>query len=970
MSEHSELHFGPFCLQSRHGPLLREGQPVRLQPKALSLLWTLAQQAGEVLTKAALLDAVWPGSPVGDTALSFQVQALRRALGDDQHAEPVYIATTHRVGLRFIAPVRRGVARPPAATVAPPLFGRQAELHTLRALLTQAAAGQPQRVFITGEAGLGKTALVQAFVAEAEAEGHLLLRGQCAEQGGESEPYRPLLTALSRLLRDAPDDSLLDRMQRLAPSWLVQMPGLLPTAEYAALQRATAGVRKERMLRELGEVLEQLAARQTLLLVLEDLHWCDTATLDFLAWLAQQPGPGRCLLVLTLRPVEAIVAAHPARTLQLALQGRGQARELPLAPLDYAAVQQWLAYRLPEPPGPTLCQRVYARSEGHPLFLTQLSQHLAEHGVAAVADALLPDGLRELILMQLRQLEPAALQLLEAAAVAGPVFAAAGVAAALGLTPEAAEQTLERLAERQHFVADQGLAIWPDGTVGGQFGFRHSLYGEVLYAGLPASRRARLHRLLAERLEAAYGARATEVAGDLARHFAQGGVREKALRYRIHTARHALRCLAFAAVRQDVADGLALLDALPAGPAHDHAELALRVVAACAQQAEFGYATTHSHEHFDRIPLLLERATDPTVLEPALWAMWLQRYFQARFEDAVWYAGQVRALGKRLGQPVLEAAGCAWGGISLHVMGRVLESDRQSARAARLLAAREGPRELIECSVLLSRSLTRWLLGYPDQALQQAEASCALAVALDNPVTHCLVRLGALGSVLTYRRDWARLSEEAARSIELCDRYGHRDGLNWAERQRVLALCFGNDPEQGLALLPPLIETSRRQGQPLGVTMDCTHAAEVWLRLGRTAEARALLDEAWAALRQLGARVWEPEVIRTEGELLRVREGEQSAAAESCFLRAAQLARTRQVRSHQLRAECSLARVYRARGRADKALALLQPLVAGFREGRDSADLREALALVAALKAEAPAKKKALRGSWGQSYRP
>lgn len=956
MSEHHELHFGPFCLQSRHGPLLREGQPLRLQPKALALLWTLAQQAGEVLTKAALLDAVWPGMAVGDAALSFQVRALRRVLGDESLTEPVYIATAHRVGLRFIAPVRRGPAQSSTPMLAPPrLFGRQAELRTLHALRAQAAAGQTQRVFVTGEAGLGKTALVEAFLAEALAAeaGTVVLRGQCAEQGSGSEPYRPLLTALSRLLREAPDGGWIDLMRRVAPSWLVQMPGLLPGPDYIALQRATAGVRKERMLRELGEALEQLAAQRPLLLVLEDLHWCDAATLDFLAWLARQPGPARCLWVLTLRPVDAIVAAHPSRPLQLALLGRGQAQELPLALLDYPAVQQWLEHRLPDAASAALCERVYARSEGHPLFLTQLSHHLAEHGATAAADALLPDGLRALILMQLRQLEPAALALLEAAAVAGPVFAAAGVAAALGVAAEAAELTLEQLAGHQHFVAARGLAIWPDGTVGGQFGFRHSLYGEVLYGSLPSSRRARLHRLLAERLEAAYGARATEVAGDLARHFAQGGLRAKALHYRIHTARHALRCLAFDSVHRDVADGLALLDALPAGPARDHAELALRVVAACAQQAEFGYATVHSHEHFDRIPLLLEGATDPAVLEPGLWAMWLQRHFQGRFEDAVWYAGQVRALGKRLGQPVLEAAGDTWAGITLLIMGRVAEADRRGARAARLLAAREGPRELIECSVLLNRSLSRWLVGYPEQALRMAEDACALAEALDNLVTLSLVRLGSLGSLLTYRRDWARLQAEAEHSIAFCERHGHRDGLSWAQRQRALALCFGDDPEQGLVQMPGLIETSRRQGQPQGVTMDCTHAAEAWLRLGRPAEARAALDEAWAALRHLGARVWEPEAIRVEGELLVLQEGAGSVAAESCFLRAAQLARSRRARLQQLRAECSLARVYRANGGADRALALLQPRLASFREGRDTVDLREALALMAALRAEA-----------------
>jgi len=952
MSEHSELQFGPFCLKSRHGPLLKDGVEVRLQPKATALLWALAQQAGLVMSKASLMDAVWPTTVVSEDALGFQVQALRRALGDDIE-QPRYIATAHRVGFRFIAPVHRGQAAP-ATTAAAPLFGRQAELQTLRQLLEKSALGASQQVFITGEAGLGKTALVEAFIAESLARDPqaIVVRGQCTEQSGESEPYRPLLEAMSRLLRDAPDSSWIELMRRTAPSWLLQMPALLPPAEYAALRRTTAGVRKERMLREMAEALDQLGARRQLLLVLEDLHWCDSATLDLLGWLAQQPGASRRLLVVTMRPVDAILAEHPARQFQLALQSRARALELPLAPLDYAAVQQWLAHRLPGEADARRCEKVFERSEGHPLFLTQITQYLVEQGGDAPADELLPQGLQDLILMQVNRLQPAQLRLLEAASVAGVAFSAAAAAAALGIELDAAEVELERLSDSQRFVAAEGLAIWPDGTVSGQFRFRHALYGQVIRRHLPDSRRARLHRLMAERAEAAYGARAPEVASELALHFEQAGLLSKALHYRIHTARKALAVLAFDVVRRDTEHGLTLLASLPAGGERDRAELALRVIAAAAQQAEFGYATAHSLVHFDRIPLLLEGVSEPALLEPALGAMWLQRHFQGRFEDAVWYAGQVRALGQSLKHPVLQACGEVWGSLSLHVMGRVVESARHSTRAARLLAA-AGSKELLDCSALLSRSLTRWLLGFADQALQLSEQACALAEELGNPTTLCLMRVGALGSVLNYRRDWARLLAESTTTIELCERYSHRDGLNWAQRQRALALCFGETPQEGLDELWPLVSFNVKQGMVLGVPMDCVHAAEAHLRLGQLDRARHALDQAWGIMRHHRNTVWEPEALRVEGEFLLAEQGPDSEAAESCFLRAAQLARTRRVRSQQLRALLSLARVYEATGRGAQALGLLQPLCASFKEGRQSVDLLDARNLMTQLKTTA-----------------
>ena len=174
MPETTEIHFGPYRLRGPQGPLLRERQEVKLMPKTLAVLWELVRQAGKVVTKAALLTAVWSQTVVGEDALGFQIQTLRRALGDNTK-QPRYIATVHRLGYRFIAPLgtvpsvpspQSPVLNQPRPVQLPtewPFFvGRDPELEQLQHLFAKTLHGERQVVFVIGEAGIGKTTLVES----------------------------------------------------------------------------------------------------------------------------------------------------------------------------------------------------------------------------------------------------------------------------------------------------------------------------------------------------------------------------------------------------------------------------------------------------------------------------------------------------------------------------------------------------------------------------------------------------------------------------------------------------------------------------------------------------------------------------------------------------------------------------------------------------------------------------------------
>jgi predicted ATPase len=318
-------------------------------------------------------------------------------------------------------------------------------------------------VFVTGEPGIGKTALVDTFLAQVGAATPLwLAHGQCIAHYGAGEAYLPVLDALGRLGWAPGGKRVVEVLGQHAPTWLTQMPALLSAAESEAVQRRVGGVTRERMLRELGEAVEVLTAERPLVLVLEDLHWSDYATLDLLAWLAQRREPARFLLIGTYRPVEVIVREHPLGELAQTLTLRGQSSALALELLTTAEVAQYLALHFGETPGTAdLAQAVYRHTNGNPLFMvtvveTLVQQRAGREGVGATVLGV-PESLRLMIEQQLTGLSVEEQRVLEAASVAGMVCSAAAVAAGAGATVEEVEEQCVGLVRRGLCPAGTGL---------------------------------------------------------------------------------------------------------------------------------------------------------------------------------------------------------------------------------------------------------------------------------------------------------------------------------------------------------------------------------------------------------------------------------------------------------------------------------------------------------------------------------
>jgi DNA-binding winged helix-turn-helix (wHTH) protein/tetratricopeptide (TPR) repeat protein len=559
MDADRSLTFEGYALDLANERLLHEGEVVPLAPKAFAVLRRLVEDGGQVVTKKELLRAGWANTHVTDGVLKVRILEIRSALGDDP-AAPRFIETVARRGYRFIARRTRASRTPAADSARGPLVGREDVLTQLTSRLDAARSGQRQIVFLSGEAGIGKTSVLNEFLARIEIDSDLLIApGACLEHYGVAEAYLPVLEALGRLLREPIGQRLIRLLETHAPTWLVQLPSIEGAGDRQGGRRDLLGVTKERMLREMAEALEVLTATNPLVLVLEDLHWSDYSTLDLLAMLARRQEPARLLVVGSYRPVDVIVKGHPLRDLVHELQLRRQCDDVGLAFLSAADVATYLVERFgPHGFPAAVASAVHERTDGNPLFVVRVVDELETVGVLAeragrweVVRPLdeipraVPESLRLLIDRQVARLEPAMQRVLEVAALLGEEFTARSVAAGLDDDVVSVEERCDALSRQAHFVKSAAPHVLPDGITIARYRFTHALYPSVLVERMAPGRRSRVHQRVGEWLEQTYGKDAGAIASPLARHFGEAGDYRRAVRYLILTAENTARRFAY-----------------------------------------------------------------------------------------------------------------------------------------------------------------------------------------------------------------------------------------------------------------------------------------------------------------------------------------------------------------------------------------------------------------------------------------
>ncbi|MEO7337117.1 MAG: AAA family ATPase, partial [Caldimonas sp.] len=837
-------------------------------------------------------------------------------------------------------------ASPRAAEPPSHFVGRSAELARLHGAFSSAAAGQRQLVFIGGDAGIGKSALLDAFLAQLPPS--RIARGECVEQHGAGEPYLPVLEAVGRLCRQAGGQDIVALLRRRAPLWLLQLPGLLGDAEHAALQHKVAGSGVERMLREMVEAIEAIAATEPLVLVFEDMHWCDRSTVDWLAMLARRREAAQLLVAVTSRPL----GDHPLKTLQQELSAHGLGMDLPLGRLPADAVHGYVERRLPGR-ADELAPELYRRSLGHPLFMVHVADDLQRNGSASAAA--LPGGLRELIEAQLSRLSPAQQQALKAASVAGGEFAAACVAAALREEPEQTERTFEALAQREQFVEACGLVEWQDGTLSGRYAFRHDLHRETLYTRLGAARRAQWHARIGERLEQAHGERAGEIATELAVHFEQAHDAARAARYCRAAGETALGRYAYDEALAHAEKGLALLAGQAPGDLRNRSELPLRLTQGAALLPIKGFSSTAVEDIYLRARTLCVQLDDSAALAPVLAGLWNVQMTRTAFAPARAAAEQLLALARQRNEPAVAMVAGNAIGQSLFFTGEpapalthaetvlaLYDSNRHRSLA---MAYGEDPGVIAGCIA----ALTSFSLGYPSSAARHLEQGLELARSLDNPFS-VVQQLWVDGRTRLEAGDLERLEATTDELLSLCtdnDFPLHRAG---GRMLRAAVLARRGSLAEALALAEQGLSEWRGLWL-LFLPYQLAIAATIHAMNGRVAEALTLLGEGLAMATRSGERWYEPELHRLQGEtVLRMTDAVQAQAeAEACFLRAIELSRQQQARMFELRASTSLARLKLLQGHGAAARPMLSAIYGWFGERSGTRDLAEAEALLGSL---------------------
>jgi predicted ATPase/DNA-binding winged helix-turn-helix (wHTH) protein len=955
----------------------------------------LVEHRERLITKEELLTTVWRDAVVSDAALASCIRDLRKALGDSSGA-PRYIQTVHRRGFRFVGPVAGPTAvvsaagatapaagshvQPPASFVSssrasPTLVGRETELARLHAQLRKALNGQRQLVFVTGEPGIGKTALVEMFLAEVDESNTLRIGcGQCVEQYGAGEAYLPVLEALGRLGRVAGGEELVEILKQHAPTWLAQLPGLLSDRDVEAVQRRAQGATRDRMLRELVEALDALTRDTPLVLLVEDLHWSDSATIDLLRMLARRRDASRLLVLGTFRPADvASDAAHPLRWVKDELQLRGYCDEIPLEFLSAAAVGQYLSRRFPGHGLPSeLALVLHRNTEGNPLFLVNTIDYLLGQGQLREVDgqwrleelaediaSRAPETLWQLVERQVERLTADEQAALVAASVAGVEFSAA-LAVAAEIDPQQGELRYETLARRGQFLRRVGIAEWPDGTVAGRYAFIHALYQQVLYGRVSVGERVGLHLRTAERLERGYGERAGEIAGELAVHFEHGRDFERAARYRRQASEHALQQHAYREAADHATRALDSLGTLPDSRERTQQELGLQVTLGAALTATQGYGAPEVARTYARAWKLCTQVGETPQVLPVLRGVGRFYLIRGELQTALDVGIHLLTAAKTTQDAaLLLAAHNALGVVSLysgdfetaldHLERGIELYDSDEHSPTRSPAFRLVPPG-VTCAIQAAWAL--WMLGYPDRAAARSREGLALARALDHPFSVSYVCHLASG-LHQWRREHQIVQELEDEARARDEEHGFGLLLTAGVIQRGWLLAERGQGEEGLAQMCEGLAKHREIGAALLVPPFLALVAEVHQKLGRPAEGLSAVTEALMVARRCGQHYWEAELHRLTGVLTLQTGPPATGDAEAHFLQAIAIARRQRARWFELRASASLSRLWADKGDVKEAHALLSGVYGWFTEGFDTADLREAKSLLEELETRA-----------------
>jgi DNA-binding winged helix-turn-helix (wHTH) protein/tetratricopeptide (TPR) repeat protein len=960
------LRFDAFELDEADARLTRDGEPIPLAPRPFAVLCALARTPRTLVTKNALLDSVWGHRFVSDSVLKTAVNALRAAMRDDPK-QPRYIETVSRHGYRFIGKViaaaTPGESMPAPMIWAPelsgnplPIIGRSDAMERLRAAWRRACSGKRQIVWIAGEPGVGKTTLIDYFAAEVGE--NYCAHGQCVEQSGAGEPYLPVLEALSALSHR--DPSFGASIRAVAPTWLLQLPWLSSAEERVALRHELSGSGQPRMLREFGELLERYAHNQPLLLVTEDLHWSDLATVQLIDYVARRRASTRLLWLASYRLTEIVATDHPLKSLRHELRLHGLSDEIVLDAFSEKEVADYVAAKIPGLAAEeTFVRALHARTDGLPLFVADVVTELMGHGENTIdgessafmrlASVAIPENLTGIIEQYMHRLTPVERALLEAASVCGIEFRLATVTEAMEGDVAALGALCLELVRRQRWLTDAPLER-PSATRDARYTFRHALYREVLYNQIGPVGRAELHRKIAAALERERANGANITAAELASHLELAHQYIPAIRYYVEAAESTLLQFSPAQTMGLTKRALALLRIGAESDERATLELSLVTLQGAAAIQVHGISSIQVKQPFERAQSLLDDLPQHPLRGLVLHPLGLSLCLRGELDEAEALARRSEGLSTATGDRTVLLCACVTHGLVQHLRGRPRIARDWLERAldvGRDLDASASPAVFVAdpgIIILGFLALDSLHLGWVEQGRDRIAAAYARARDLRVPPPQMAalwldglfeVRLGNPARVAEISEQLGVLADEHALAGAHAAHLWFR---GWAQAQL-------GDPRAGFRLIREGYELSVRLGIRAWASETLGYAAEALANAGDWAVARQQLDEAMHCANAIGEREYLPQLLALDARIAYAL-GESKRAGESIRQAIAE-ARAQEAPWLEMIALSAACERQDASVRHREALRLILERVTG---GRDTPPVARALALLEGLR--------------------
>jgi DNA-binding SARP family transcriptional activator/predicted ATPase len=901
-------------------------------------------------------------------------------------------------------------------TIEKPIFvARERELAKLESYLELVLANNGRVVFITGEAGSGKTALLQEIthhIQEAR-EDIIIVCGNCNAHTGIGDPYLPFREILAMLTGDVearyvagaissehalrlwhtfplsvqalveagPElidtfvsgSSLLDRAavcDSMPAKYLIRLRKLVEGEDTGMI---IPSPQQSDLFEQYTRLLQALSQKISLVLVVDDLQWADLGSISLLFHLGRHLAGSRILIAGAYRPEEVALgrdgARHPLEAVINELQREYGDITVNVDQAKRRAFMEALLDNEPNRLEHPFRVMLYQLTQGHPLFTIELLRGMQERGDlvldqdgmwiegAALDWETLPARVEAVVAERINRLAQPLQDALHAASVEGEIFTAEVVAQVLEIDERKSLGHFSRELDRKHRLVRAQSIQRLDGNPISRYRFRHIITQKYLYNSLDPVERVHLHEQVGNALEEIYSAQGDEgtiaIAPQLARHFQEARIEQKAIHYLHQAGRRAVDLSAIQEATAHLNMALALLMDLPYSPEREQQELALQLTLGMASLITSS-PSSETKNAYTRARQLCQQTGETTQLCQILIGLAVFYYVRAEHQRALELAVDALSIAEQANDKLLVWLGHWCLGVNLFALGEYVKAKNHISLITSSYEPQQHHIPLVNLhfsdpglGALAYESCYLWCLGYPDQAMKSNQAALALAREFDHPfsLADVLCHAGCMFNAMY--RDVEALSDNADEMMQLSTILKYRGWLARSTCYRGSAQVKLGQVKEGIANIKAGIADNLESDNRLLVSIHLSILAEAYAQSGQPREGLKTLEDAFYSIEQTNEHHWEAEVYRIQGELL-LMQGDE-AKAEASFLKAIGIARSQSAKSWELRATTSLARLWQEQGQLEDARQVLGDIYSWFTEGFDSPDLRETKMLLRAM---------------------